>query len=919
LISPLDGPDVNSLGIEPDGTRRTISHGLRALVHPDGSIDMAEMAFPLARGVQLLELPRRFGHGFLFSMSSSGRASLWFAKSFTDALVPFAALDFEIERIVPGFDRLYVQARRSGEWVALDAENGAGVERGPLPGAPNYGAMAFADAWFGAVELPIEGVVASFDAGGSWHPLGRQFKLVGDQDGEIVVAAADGRKKLAPDGTLRAVEGAADAAKGVRRNASEGPAGSNPLANAMLRGIADSETSALLLHRGALSRVRLSDGRVLDTRARVIAPSASCSAVPLGKGAGFACLEPHGKTQIVAVKPGLALEVVESFDSPRAVISSGNGALVIRGGCEPGASEAARSDVHCVRTPSGAHFELTHSARSVRIVALRDGSAALISPPEHDKLGSLTRVLANGTRTARPLVLDDHDEGVRNLLTKGFWLDAWIENDKGELSGWVAGQSSFAGVRIGSAGHVHAGVLRRRIERALISGEHVLLVAAAGIAEQSVDGGRTYTDVDLPPELTLEAPKNQAPAPLEQGCSALGCAFAGWARVGWDGPTGGKPLAVAPQPRTTSFPQPGGGRWLLRCAPTGEASPPAIAVSAASPKAEASTAPWLPLWDLPPPQRARDSLAFDVGADAELRAYAWAPRGADFGKAGRFSVSALDVYRVQGGVWRTLPSASPWSDPTQVSEIFGYEGSVPSSWRVNLDASGRAGVLSVSARGTTELFAVAENRGVVPLLNATRAGVGNVASAVEMESGFYIAAQEEPRSLRVFALEGGDARLLGQYADLPQSRGFPVLVRSTRRDALALWTRGAGWFVFPIDLRTGAVSRAIEISARALSRFPRACEPDEDGYLLEGPVGVEPYAEFVDGAEKVIASAFTGRFIVSERGVCVSALAARADDPVDRKLSLRSKSRTGADNFRVPLVVSDRSERGRRWGFRCAD
>jgi hypothetical protein len=252
--------------------------------------------------------------------------------------------------------------------------------------------------------------------------------------------------------------------------------------------------------------------------------------------------------------------------------------------------------------------------------------------------------------------------------------------------------------------------------------------------------------------------------------------------------------------------------------------------------------------------------------------------------------------------------------------MFGYEGSVPSAWRVSLDASGRAGVLSVSARGTTELFAVAENRGVVPLLNASRHGVGTVASVVEMEGGFYVAAQEEPRSLRVFALEGGEARLLGQYSDLAQGRGVaPVLVRSTRRDALAIWTRGAGWYIFPIDLRSGAVARAIEISARTLSRVPRSCEPDEDGYLLEGPVGVEPYAEFVEGAEKVVASGFAARMIASERGVCLLSLAARSDEAIDRKLVTRAKARDAELRFRVPLVVSDRSEKGRRWGFRCAN
>ena len=364
LVSPIEGPDVNALGIEADGTRRTVSHGLRALVRSDGSVEMADEVFPLARGVGLIELPRRFGGGFLFAMSGSGRASLWFSPTFTGKLKPFAALDFEIERIVPGFDRLYVQARRSSDWVALEADTGAGTERGSLPPAANYGALAFADAWFGAVEVPIQGVVVSFDAGGTWHPLGSKLRLIGEERGEITLMAPDGAKRLSPDGTLRSVEGAEAKFPIVRRGAAEGPAGANPLANAMLRGIADSPTTALVLYRGALSRVRLRDGRVLDSRARVVAPSAVCSALPLGKGLGFACQEPRGKMQILAVKTGLALEVVQAFESPRDVISSGNGALVVRGGCGPEASEALRSEVHCVRSPRGATFEVKPTTRT---------------------------------------------------------------------------------------------------------------------------------------------------------------------------------------------------------------------------------------------------------------------------------------------------------------------------------------------------------------------------------------------------------------------------------------------------------------------------------------------------------------------------------------------------------------------------
>ncbi|MGC4090327.1 MAG: hypothetical protein QM756_21100 [Polyangiaceae bacterium] len=915
LVSPFEGPEVNTLGVEGDGTRRTVSHGLRALVHPDGSVAVAREVFPLARGVQLVELPRRFGQGFLFATAGSGRTLLWLAKGFTDTLTPFASLDFESERIVAGFDRIYVQARRSGDWVALDAESGAGIDRGSLPRSPSYGSLAFADAWFGAVELPIRGVVVSFDAGGSWQALGPKCKLVGEDGGELVLAAPDGRKKLSSDGTLRAVDSSTgDPPPAPRAARAEGPAGANPLANAVLRGISDAEGSAVVLYRGSLTRVRTSDGHVLASRARLVAPSANCSALKLGKGLGFVCQEQRGKTQIFAFKPPLSLELVQSFDAPRAVLVGGTGALSIRGGCAPENVEALHPDRYCVRSVAGQTFEIStrpHEGQA-RVVARSDGSAAVIVPPQGDKLGALVRVESSGKQSVLPLVLDDRDEALRALLRKGFWLDAWVENDKGELAGWVTGQTSFTGVHVARDGHVRGGVLRRRVERALFSGERLLLIAAAGVAEQSVDGGRTFTDVDLPPELTLEPAKLQAlGSGSELGCSTLGCAFGGWLRMGWDAAGGGNPLPVAAMPKPTSLPQPGGGRWLLRCAPTGEASAPALPVPTA-PGGESESAPWAPFWEQAAPARPRDALAFDTSADAELRAYLWAPRGADFGRAGRFSVTVLDAHRVRDGVWRTLPSQSPWSDATQVAETFGFEGSAPSAWHVSLDASGRAGVLSVSARGGTELFAVAENRGVVPLLNASRQGVGTLASVVEMESGFVVAAQEDPRTLRVFALENGDARLIGQYADLAQGRGVaPVLVRSTRRDALAIWTRGPGWYVFPLDVRTGAVGNAIEVSARTLSRFPRPCEPDEDGYLLEGPVGIEPYAEFLDSADRVVANGFVGRFVVSDRGVCVSSLAARSEEPIDRKLSLRTKSsKPDTFGFRWRLATAPKKGAG---------
>ena len=65
-----------------------------------------------------------------------------------------AARTAQEERLIAGFDRVYAQAKRSGEWGALDPATGKGLDLGSLPRSPNYGSMVFADEWFGAVELP---------------------------------------------------------------------------------------------------------------------------------------------------------------------------------------------------------------------------------------------------------------------------------------------------------------------------------------------------------------------------------------------------------------------------------------------------------------------------------------------------------------------------------------------------------------------------------------------------------------------------------------------------------------------------------------------------------------------------------------------------------------------------------------------
>jgi hypothetical protein len=931
LVPPLEGPDVITVAVERDGTRRLISRGLRVLVTTEGEVTVGNQPLPAEKSSVSVELPQRFGGGYLFASAVSGRTALWKARSWAAQLEPFADIDFEVTRIVPGFDRIHLQARRTGEWAALDAETGAGLDRGNLPASPTFGAMAFVDSWFGAVELPVRGTVVSFDAGASWHPLGMDVTSLGIAEGALVLGSERAPQLLAADGRLRPSSGrpVATEASGPARVLREGALGRLPLRTAVLRGIPDGQAAVVLSH-GVLARVRLSDGRVLSETARAVPATRECSGARVRDGFGFVCGEARGATEIYSFDSERGLRLVERFDEPRLVAASDNGGLVIAGGCGSSATAAAATRSHCIVTPSGKRFEVSASARGLdRVVALADGRAALIEPPNGDSRGSIRVVDASGKSQAFELVPDPEAENAGSLLKGGFWMQGFVEKARGVLSGWIVGRGSFVGVRVALDGKLRMGSVQRSIESALPSGRHALVLGVSGIAEQTSDGGFTWTDADMPSSVDSDADRAQATAPeLEQGCSLVGCVFRRWVRVGWDS-FGGKLRSSPPRPPPTVLPSPGGGRWHLECARTG-ASPPALPTVAR--RGYGTTAevpsPWLPLREAAAPSLSQGRVGIDVGTEMELvqlRAYLFGAKAADFPKNAAFLLRVVDRYRTAGGIWSTAASASPWGDLEQALAAFGYEGDGPAGWRLALDPSGTAGVLSVNSRGTTDLFLLERDRAVRRIPNVARHGLGVVTSAVRIGATYYVATLIDTRTFRVFALEAGTPRLVGEYHDVPLgASGPPVLVRTTRHGGLGLWARGAGWYVFAIDERTGASSPAIEIAPRSLATVPRVCSEDEEGFLLEGPVGLEPIVEW-NTAARVSALAVEGRFVVTAAGVCVRELAAQADRAMGasarapREIAQQPAAERKEPRAEVPLVLSDRGELGRRVEFRCTD
>ena len=370
LLALPDPASISYHATDDDGTERLVAHGMRLLQHTDGSIERARQLLPAGSAVRTLELPERLGHGYVFYVRSSSSTLVWRSSSWTGPLEPLANVDFAVASIVAGFDRLYLVDRVTQNIVAIDARTGKVTDSGALPPSPTYGSMAIADAWTGAVSVPYRGVLATFDAGTTWHPVTaeRSYGMKLDH-GQIEMRLASGSYVLDASGVLRKHElGSSDSVfRGAARDPSyvswvdadqsgpeppatppPGPLGRRPLDLAVLRGFPDSSTSAVVAADGALGRVRLSDGKLLDAEEHALPRGATCDGIPLGSSFGFVCGQHQGKTTVYAFKPPLGLSAVLSFDEPRYVAASGNGALVVRGGCSGHASD--NPGAYCIRS-----------------------------------------------------------------------------------------------------------------------------------------------------------------------------------------------------------------------------------------------------------------------------------------------------------------------------------------------------------------------------------------------------------------------------------------------------------------------------------------------------------------------------------------------------------------------------------------
>lgn len=956
--------------VDADGTRRFIAHGMRLLEHVDGSIERADQILPAAQRVRSLKLPFRLGGGYVFYLASAGAGTTWVwrAKSWVGELRPLANVAFDVSTIVSGFDRLYLIERRGTGVMGLDPRSGRPLGLGSLPRSPAYGSMAFGDAWLGAVNVPFRGTLVSFDAGASWRPLGLgASEGVSLDHGSLVVQTKAGSFALDSAGVLHergrraagksssygAARGPAymnlvksDAVELGAHGRADGPLGRYPLRTTVLYGWPDSKKTAVVAENGVVARVRLADGRLLSVMRHAFARGGSCQAIQLRASFGFVCGQEHGSTVVYTYAPPLGARPMMSFDEPRYVASSGNGGLVIRGGC---ASHRVASDVYCIVEPSGKRRELRvrGDRGAERVVALSDGRAAVLVPPRFGSAGSLMLVGDGGKTTHVDLKLPTRDKPTLQLLRRGLWLDGLVQRGH-ELLGWVAGSGPFVGVRVELDGRVRAGKIQQDVGHALLSGPLALELGRADAAAETTDGGFKWRAVELPSDFDATPKRGAAFQRAPRGCSPAGCAFGPWVRVGWRTRGGRDDIETVSPPPLTRFSARQGSPWLLHCAATGAVEGrPGVktpvsrharghrgwhALRSVSPDAIKSTA-WVNFLGHSPPGTRAGDVRFDYGTEydtLQMRGYAWSARGADWDRAGHWLLRVADRFSVKGGVWSTAVSRSPWSDITAAAHAFGVETNGPATnWSAMLDPSGRAGVLLINTLGSVELYVFGQDRSIVRVSGAAAAGVSNLAGAVKIGSAWYVGSHRGNLEFSVLRIEGGKISRLrsfrvrhGREASVsPLSR----VVRSARGDALGIWTQGrvlhggaTSWYVYPLNLRTGEAGKPLVLSPQRLAHA-RACGDDSlDGWLLEGKPPLAPYLDFAPGAQSVRVRNVEARIVANATEVCIDELASQAGEHMRRSPRPPAQGVAAWANGQatVSLALTDRNT-SRRWGFRC--
>ncbi len=820
-------------GAEPGGGVREIVGGVRFIVRPDGTVISGADQLPGSPG-RAVEVPERLGGGILFAAGSK----LWRAPNWLGPLGLLAVASTPIEQVLVGLDRAYLRFG-PGTLAALDPRDGSAMALGPLPAAPWLASVSAQDAWHATAFADLRGVLITEDAGSTWHRAQRPLEPEGRTHGPSPI-------DVHPSGT----EGAKlDGAGALRLAVTDGW----PLADG----------TALVAKDGALMRIRLADGFVMQELANAFPMNpARCHPFSLAtardRGAfGYTCGEPRGPTRIY-VWSADASRMIEArrFAEPRQLNAFGNGALAVRGSCEEAGAAATVNDVTrwCAMAPSGVWSEQIVRGAGARLVVLSDGRTAVLRPPDDGDLTTASISTTEGSReTSRPVSLRATASDESHILRFGVWMDGFEERRPGWIGGWVDLAGSILGIEISMSGETHLGEYIRDARGPVVGGRWGLAWPLSRRGFETTDGGMTWTQ-----GIALPDPLPERATGQEHVCGPIGCVTEGWVRVGWGGALATNLPEPDPLPRPRSL---SAAPLRLACEPMrAAANDQDRAVAAVRRGQAAEPVTRFPAFggrQGPAIPSGEAGLWADVSSDFEpqlrtvpfARAHAWGPRDGDWTGAAKWELlwtwpwGSRPEARASGAApaqWPTLEAAQAamrslggwqngWTivtgDDPDHALLVARGTSGPSSRRVALLESGRAPAWVPSPAESFE----------------------SVGAATRLAGQWYLATSQrplEPLATVLWKLDGSVARELARLPRVALDGRRPVrLARRSDGRALGIAVEGqpdldrdASLWVVGVDADSGEVSDPAELAPLASADGSLStCTGDEPGWALEMP------------------------------------------------------------------------------------
>jgi hypothetical protein len=531
-LIPLRAGKARPLGELRDELR--LLHG-RRIVERGGQLELADTVAvdALTEG---RELPAALGGGFLFW---NGPA-VYRSRTFTGRLEPQAMLPFSVGRASFGPDFVLLRGLE-GDLHPLDIP-GAKARR-----AVPVGLMDIAAAADGRVVMALElgRYVVSTDGNVTQREvqaeLGQPVHSLSSEPLGFVLQSGT-LIELSPRGELLD-RGAPRRGKPVL----PWPRGESALEQAVAFGVLRG-TRALVAQSASVVEVDLESGKVLKTGPQLLPGDPACQLFEQGSELLMKCSTRDALSvlgQVHTDRPVLE----QTFDAQTQLISGFEHLLVNRD-----CAGAERPYTVCVRKSGGVWH--TVSAPAPKPVAPAP-TPQRPDPAVRDAIQLGYGFKANGN--AISFVRRGDVSGYRDLVTEQFVAlkDEVATGGNAELAcrveenGSVSCLGNTGPQRFGPDGTSRASLLDFTWVES--SGERALGLDYRGALFQSDDWGRTWSQVAAPPQLP--------PPGVDQSaqCSAVGCRFGGWLRVGWEHvqPAAQRAPEVVALPSLVESPRPG--------------------------------------------------------------------------------------------------------------------------------------------------------------------------------------------------------------------------------------------------------------------------------------------------------------------------------------------------------------------------